>query len=432
MTGFLSLTDMKKAVLVSLLLLSILVSLFLLLTRWLRLRRLRGCLFPGTVLLLLGLDLLFLKEALSSRIPSGVGLWLGTLPWALHLFLVGASILYCAVKIRGEQRIEETEITPESVREALDNLPSALCFSDENGIPLLTNRRLYELAEDAMGHIFRNAGEFWRELSGFTSGNGLECVQNGERPTLLWPDGSLWQFSRTELCLSGKRYIQTTGTDITKHDRLSRELTENNTILSNQRKRLKKLMDELVWLQREEEILASKMRIHSELGRCLLVSRRLLIQDHDKDAAQVLSLWKEMIGSLEHGAGGGGQGRDSSLSQLMDAAAALGCAIEWKGEPPKNEAETYLLMTAVREAAVNAVRHAGADRLIVELWEENGIFFAEITDNGTARPASITEGGGLQTLRRWVEQAGGALEVRCDQGVRLYLRLRTGKGEAEA
>lgn len=236
----------------------------------------------------------------------------------------------------------------------------------------------------------------------------------------------MWQFARTELTIDAERYVQTTAADITELYTLSQKLAEGNAALDAQHKRLKALLAEITQIKREEEILSSKVKLHDELGRCVLAGRRSLMQEDSGEGVEpVLRLWHETMEKLESSLGDADNPQDDTLRQLTDAAAALGCVIEFEGELPKSGDIAYLLLSAVREAVTNAVRHAFADRVTVRLSGEDGVLAVQITDNGTKHPDAIVEGGGLMNLRRRVERAGGAMETICAGGVRLFLRLTT-------
>ncbi len=428
MTAFLRLPDMGRAVLLSVFFAALIGLLFLLTVRRIRLCRTPACLPPLLLLLLVALDLIYLMDAHhalhTGRLPTPAGQWAGGLPWVVHALLLFVSTLYCTLGLRRESQIVQEEITPDSIREALDNLPSGISFSGRNGIPLLTNRRMYHLSEALTGHLFRNAEELWQELVEFEGRNGIECVRSGESPVFCLPDGGVWQFTRAELTLDGERYIQTTAADITRLYTLSQELAQSNAALHAQHERLKNLLAQIVQIKREEEILASKVKLHDELGRCVLAGRQILMQGQTgEEIMPVFALWREAVKRLEVSLGGTEAAEDDTLRQLADAAAALGCEIEFEGELPQNEETAYLLLSAVREAVMNAVRHASADRVTVRLTPQGDLLAAEITDNGTKRPNAVTEGGGLKNLRRRVERAGGAMEVTCEGGVRLHLKL---------
>lgn len=186
MTAFLRLSDRGRAALLSLFFAALIGLLFLMIVRRMRLCRTPACLPPMLLLLLAGLDLMCLLESHhalhTGHFPTTAGHWAGSLPWALHALLLFVSGLYCAWGLLRERRAADREITPDSIREALDNLPSGICFSGINGIPLLTNRRMYDLAESLSGHRLRNVEELWRELSECGGRNGIECVQSGASP----------------------------------------------------------------------------------------------------------------------------------------------------------------------------------------------------------------------------------------------------------
>ncbi len=428
MSAFLQLSDISRATLLSLFIAVLIGLFFLVILRRIRLCSPPACILPLLLLLLVALDLICLTEV-NNALHNGsfltmAGHWAGSLPWAAHALFLFVSGLYCARALLREKRVADREITPDSIREALDNLPSGICFSGTSGIPLLTNRRMYDLAGALNGHRFRNAEELWQELAEFDARHGIECVQRGDSPVFRLPDGSVWRFTRTELGIDTEQYTQTTAMDITEFYTLSEELTKSNAALHEQQKRLRTLLAQIIQIKREEEILASKVKLHDELGRCVLAGSRFLLQEGTGEGIEpVLALWRETVENLEVSLADTDKTEDDSLGQLMDAAAALGCAIEFEGGLPTNGDTAYLLLSAAREAVTNAVRHAGADRITVRLTEEGDVLAAQITDSGTDHPGSITEGGGLQNLRRRVERAGGAMAILCENGVQLHLLL---------
>ncbi|NCD04183.1 MAG: hypothetical protein EOM00_14560 [Clostridia bacterium] len=315
------------------------------------------------------------------------------------------------------------EITPSSIREALDNLPSGLCFSDENGMPLLTNRRMYQLAEEATGRFCRNAEVMWRELSGLEGQKGIGRLHNEDFPTFHWNDGRIWQFSRTELTLQNQSYIQTTATDITRLYRLTEELEKNNDTLDQQYKRLKNIMGEIVRITQEEEILASKVKIHKELGECLLSARRhLMLKQPERDISELFQQWRDAVKFMESTLKEE-KSSDYAMRELMEAAEALGCTITFEGGTQDDAGGYPISKHAIREAMTNAIRHAGANELTVQMEIQEDALCAVIKDNGNRAITSISEGSGLSTLRSRIEQAGGNMEICCGDGVELHIEI---------
>jgi two-component system, NarL family, sensor histidine kinase DevS len=74
----------------------------------------------------------------------------------------------------------------------------------------------------------------------------------------------------------------------------------------------------------------------------------------------------------------------------------------------------------VREAVSNAVRHARATTLTVQVAIEDDLRI-EVTDDGCGMPDEIT-GSGLTTLRRRAEQVDGAFTVERPPGGGTLLR----------
>jgi signal transduction histidine kinase len=356
-------------------------------------------------------------------VPFSFGHYMWNLPWVIHALLLMGAILYIVISFSKEKKIAETKITHDSVREALDNLPNGLSISDREGLPLLVNRRMYDLAQEVNGRFMQNAEVFWQSLVDFEGRDGIERIQNGHFPILRWPDGSVWRFYKTELLLSGHRYIQITATDVTSLHQVSTELSASNAALKKQQRRLKKLIEGMVEITREKEILAVKVHIHNELGRCVLAGRRSLEDPSGKGIEQAMTLWDDVANRLEISAVETTPTAGEALCQLTGLAALLGCAIEIEGEMPKNEDTAYLLLTAVREAVTNAVRHAGANRVKVELSQEENTIIAQISDDGLKCTAEIIEGSGLASLRNRILQAGGEMNILCNRGVSLHLRL---------
>ncbi len=335
MISFLQCSPISRYIIASLFLAVFTGLLFLIIFRWTNRRRPFDCLFPSLLLLIMGITTGCLMDG-QSRLTNGltassIGQWIGNLPWILHILLLFASVLYGGFAIRREKMTAKNEITPASIREALDNLPSGLCFSGENGMPLLTNRRMYQLAEEATGRFCGNAEVMWREVLGFEGQKGIVRLYNEDLPTFHWNDGKIWQFSRTALTSQNGSYIQTTAMDITRLYTLTEELEKNNDALDQQYKRLKNLMGEIVRMTQEEEILAAKVKIHKELGECLLSARRhLMLKKPGKDISELFQQWRDAVKFMESTLKEE-KTSDYAMRELTEAAQALGCTITYEG-----------------------------------------------------------------------------------------------------
>mgnify|MGYP000863683566 CR=1 FL=1 len=424
MISFLQCNPITRAIIISLLIAAFTGLLFLLIIRWTSKRRPCSCLIPALLMLTVGIIWGTLMDAQNNFDLSFIGEWLGNLPWLVYVLVFLVSVIYCGFGSWREKIIAKREITLDSIREALDNLPRGLCFSDEKGIPLLINRKMYQLAEEATGKLCRNAEEMWREILELEGQKCIEPLYKGNISAFRWTDGNIWQFSRTELTLQNQRYIQTTATDITRLYTLTEELEKNNSVLDKQYKRLKNLLNEIVQITQEEAILASKVKIHKELGECLLAARRyLILKQPDKDIFKFFEQWHEIITFMESKLKEEKKTSDYAMRELIEAACALGCTITFEGGTQEDAGHYPILKNAIREAMTNAVRHAGANKLMVHMEIEEDTLYAIMKDNGNSSITSISEGSGLTALRSRIEKAGGNMEIRCGGGVELHIKI---------
>ena len=102
-------------------------------------------------------------------------------------------------------------------------------------------------------------------------------------------------------------------------------------------------------------------------------------------------------------------------------AGSIGVVPVLSGDPPGREEVRSLLAAAIRECAANTVKHAGGDRLFVEISKDGTGTCMTISNNGDPPKAPIAESGGLLSLRRSVEDAGGQMTVKSLPVFRLKL-----------
>ena len=100
-------------------------------------------------------------------------------------------------------------------------------------------------------------------------------------------------------------------------------------------------------------------------------------------------------------------GRDlQTLTDLEQALHSPGGGVQLRDEAAR---ELYALI--LRECTSNGVRHAGATELYADSEHRPQAWHLCITNNGTPPRAEIKEGGGLSSLRRRIEKAGGTVTV---------------------
>ena len=307
------------------------------------------------------------------------------------------------------------QISPISIKESCDHLPSALCFAWENGQPCLKNLKMDELSHLITGEALLNANDFWKTVE--------------PQPIVTLENGQTWSFERVRMEMNRKIVYQITGTNITEEARLRRELEEDNLRLKAMNRRLRQYGQDVQAATREKEILRAKTRVHDQIGHALLQTRQFL-SDTQGDAESVCTAWRQnvrlLLGKYAE------EAREDSFEQLARAAQAIGVAIARVGAFPEDGTENaHLAETAAHECLTNLVRHAHGTRLEISSEATKIGWKIRYINDGDAPTGPIVEGSGLSSLRAQVEAAGGEMVVEHAPRFALTLILPMERRDAE-
>ena len=290
-----------------------------------------------------------------------------------------------------------------SVKEAFDNLPSGICFFDKNGILTLCNHQMYRLFFALTGKDLQSLAEMQELLSDDAT------AQSRQNQVFLQDDGTAWRFTLETITTSDKKiYTQVIASDVTELYSKTKELEQDNIALAQYSKRMRRLFANTIALIREEEILNMKMRVHDDIGRSVISTRRFLQQNRPMEELD-LTPWKNAVSLLRHEIELSEE--QDAVAGLMSAAYSIGIKINLDGSLPKNAA-TEVLISAIRECMTNAVRHAGAKELYVRFVSDDHRASVCVTNSGAVPQGGLVEGGGLASLRILVKKSGGTMEVK--------------------
>jgi signal transduction histidine kinase len=335
--------------------------------------------------------------------------WIDAWPWLCHLAIQTAAIGACALTAYREYRKRDSSFTSATVREAFDELPCGVCIARGDGLPLLTNRAMAALAFTLTGRSLENERDFREALE-----NHPGRISFPGSPSVRLPDGRVWSFSCTQSSL-----VCLYAAEMTRVYELSRELRRENERLEQQLKKTDRLLAGLTRVRQEEEILAARMRIHDRLGSVLLTTSEHL-RGRGPTAAECVKLWRETVDGLRASFFTAQETTDAA-AEIADIAADCGCRVEIRGNFPRDNA---LLLAVLREGTLNAIRHAHAAAVNVTIFETQTEYLLTLRDDGPTVD-SVAEGGGLTSLRRKLESAGGSLTVSCGGGgVKLCAAVR--------
>ena len=350
---------------------------------------------------------LYVLMQLDSRITGAEqGLHLHV-PYAVLMAVTLLSLALCVWLLLSETKNRKT-INHSSIKESFDNLPSGVCFFNEAGLPVLCNHAMHRFSFAVCGRDV----QFVTDLE--------DCLQPDFVPVsgvrkdgkvFVLTDGSAWQLEKRSFTHeSGNRYSQYVATDVSRLQEKRMELQRENAQLRRAQEDLQRLSANIVAVTREEELLNTKMRVHDEMGRCLVAAQKYLKKDCAETIPDsVVAAWQRAVSMIKYS---NETPEDDMLLQIRKTCEYVKLRYLQTGELPRQEGAAYLLTCAVRECVTNAVRYADATELYVTFGETQTDATVTVTNNGLEPEGEVVEGGGLSTLRRRIERAGGAMTVR--------------------
>jgi hypothetical protein len=267
-----------------------------------------------------------------SRITGAEHDW--HLPYTL-LFVVTISSLAVAVwSILRETKNRKT-ITNMSIKEAFDNLPTGVCFFNEAGLPVLCNRAMHRFSFAVCGKDVQFITDLQECLSeSFCPIEGT--LKDGKVFTLA--DGRALQLEMRKVTDENQGiYRQFVALDVTDLQRNRVELTEENDQLRRVQADLKRLSANVVTVTREEEILNTKMRVHDEMGRCLVEARKYL-REGSSIPESVIHSWQRAVSMLKYN---NTEADEDMLLQIRRTCESVKVCFQQTGTLPNEETAAY-------------------------------------------------------------------------------------------
>ena len=342
-------------------------------------------------------------ERAPAHIPA-ISLWFEQQSAIFSLLLWLAIAAFFGMVIAEEINRRKKAITPSSIKESLDHLETGLCFSQPNGLVLLTNHRMNELSHAIFGKALQNANLFWSALTSGQPVAGVERLASGQQPEFHLPDDTIWSFHREDV----DGTLQITAADTTHQHQLVDELRTKHRELEEMNTRIRSYGDKVDEYVIARERLETRVNLHGFLGQALLMTRHYL-QYETGDAKKIIDIWQRNIDVLRLETEP--QQETDSLASLRNAAKAIGMQVHVNGQLPENAQQRKLIAAIGAETLTNAVRHAGAKQLWIDVEETATAHIIRYTNDGTNPSAPVTEGGGLSTARRKIEAAGGQMQI---------------------
>ncbi len=410
MKSFYLSSSLAQTTLLVALFLTLILSLFLMLAAYgrqldnrKRFLHLSVCLFLLILLSVLADDFSRMTEGLAYKI------WL-PLPMWLLWFITFAADFLIIWDIAGLWRLKRQALSRDSIKQALDMLPSGICYFTPSGSVKLCNGQMDSLFRRIAQSDLQTLSELREALSECDACSGVICLSR-ERQTYLFPDGKAWRYRQTEVKDSdGALYTEAVFSDVT-------ELYNKNLELKAQIKRLNAISRELKWLSdnvliltREKEVLSAKTKLHDDMGAGLIAIRHILHHNRTEAAANAMDLFHRAVSAIKYD-NTYPQGH-SELDRFLQDAEAIGIKVDLSGELPEQEELRRVMILAMRECLTNSVRHAGATTIYITVEKKGDSVSVKITNDGRPPETEVVPKGGLHNLYRHIMDLGGTMEIQ--------------------
>lgn len=402
MSSFAACGNVQQTLLILLLLAAALLQLFL------AIEDVAGRRYLFTVFdcVLLTAEMLYAKTLFEVRAEAAMSGF--AVPVILLWLAEAGALVYAAVRYICMWKRVRYSLSRDTIKEAGDNLPDGICFFDEYGTVRLINRKMMSIGVMLFGKEIQTLDELHGALSHPRS--AVECLDR-EIALYRFPDETVHRFTESVITdRDGKQITEVIAVNVTELYAKQAELNRENARLADANKRMKWILDNMSDIVREEETLSMKIRVHDDIGHSILAAKKALIQHQDIAVVRKNAvLWETAVDLLYRA--NNMPAEQDEWEAVRIRAGDLGVELVWEGCLPEDDFLQHLLLLAVRECVNNCVRHAGGDKVFVELGSDGRQITCEITNNGRAPRQTVVEGSGLSGLRSRIERAGGSLEL---------------------
>ncbi len=312
-----------------------------------------------------------------------------------------------------------------AVKEAFDTLPSAVCYFAPNGTVKLCNAAMDALFHKIAQSDLQSLDELRGALS--TCGNTGGILREGS--VFIFPDGKAWQYSEREVTTAqGMVLTEAVFDDVTALHEKQQELQRQSRELQKMYRELDALSENLREMAREQELLHLKTRLHDQMNMGIAAIRQVLCQDTPSGGnADAIRQFRRAMRNLREE---NPCPRDGVPEFIRDAEVS-GVRVEIRGELPAGDKLRRLILAVMREACINAVRHADAENLVVVSGRSENTVTLRITNDGRRPDREIVPRGGLLNLEKVIVRAGGRMEIRSKPEFMLTVTLPAGEEKGQ-
>ena len=364
--------------------------------------------YIDTGLFVLLFAILAVLANISSKLNEGLSVDIAfPVPMTALWIIVGAALLFLIFEAVMRYRRRGEQLSRDCIKQAMDMLPCAVCYFSPSGDVKLCNLQMHRLFDSLAQKELQTLDDLITALSK-CNGNSKIVKLSQTRQTYLFPDRKVWRYSQSEITAQGVTYTEALFSDVTELYEKNLELQKQTAQLEKISLDIKQLSDNVQTLAKEKEILSAKSKLHDQMGSGLLAIRQILLQKtaSEENAAAVMQ-FRRAIRILQEE----NSRPQSDVAEFISDAAVSGIRVIITGELPHEKEPLCLLLPLMREACVNAARHADATALYITAKQTADNIILCISNNGKPPQSEVVPHGGLADHIKHITDVGGNMEI---------------------
>ena len=292
-----------------------------------------------------------------------------------------------------------------SLEEALDGLKTAVMFESKFNV-VYENLTMKNLLEKLKIKQNQSSLEIWQNIK---SRENSKIVD--EQNILVFLDKKVYSFS-----IIKQSKTQIYAFDITKEYSTTTEIENKQNELMAKQTEILQIIENLDEIEKQKEVLTLKSKLHDIIGQRLFILHHILdtIDEKDFDLKRVKKMLATMLNEIYSDEISEAEAMQNSIITAFEM---IGFHIEILGEMPKEAQKAKALVKIIRECATNAIRHANATKLFVDISDDK----IKIYDNGKFTSKTFVEGTGIKGMRLNSTELGGELFVSTQNGFEVII-----------
>ena len=323
------------------------------------------------------------------------------------------------------QKMKEDYALRLAVKQGLDTLPAAVCYFRPNGTIKLCNSAMYSLFRQMTQRDLQSYYELKEAMNNCEASAGIQHEGN----LYHFPDRKVWAYSEEQVTTAdGIVYTESVFNDVSNLYEKQKELKQQSVELQRMYRELKQLGDNIQDAAREQEIFNMKSLLHDQMNMGVTAIRQMLAHDGmTAENKEAIAQFRSAIRVLQQE----NAPPQDAVAEFMHDASVAGIQVIISGTLPTSQHELQLLLPVMREAAVNAARHADASRLYVNVEWKPEELVVQLRNDGRKPEKEVMPRGGLADLKKMIARSSGTMAVQSLPEFVLTVTLPVPYGKAE-